>query len=142
MSEQVTVSSLFSRAKEIKAANAGLSYKEVAAKLASEFEGQPFPPTYNLTIPEQDRITPEEDWTAGLPVVLRGIQTENWKEVAHGVIICLEQVENYEKEWGREDAPVKEWHNRQQGISAETEKGVGKWMPEELMAMAKRNVKS
>ena len=142
MSEQATVSSLFSRAKEIKAANSGLSYKEVAAKLAGEFEGRPFPPTYNLTIPEQDRITPEEDWTAGLPVVLRGIQTESWKEVAHGVIICLEQVENYEKEWGREDAPVKEWHNREKGITEATEKGVGKWMPEELMAMAQKNVKS
>jgi hypothetical protein len=142
MSEQVTVSDLYSRAKEIKKNNQSLSYKQVAEQLAGEFKGRPFPPTYNLTIPEQDRITPEEDWTAGLPVVLRGIQTENWKEVAHGVIICLEQVENYEKEWGREDAPVKEWHNREKGIAEITEKGVGKWMPDELMAMAKRNVKN
>ncbi len=141
MSDQITVSSLYSRAKEIKKDNANLSYKEVAALLASEFNGRPFPPTDRLTIPEQDRIVPEEDWTAGLPVVLRGIQTENWKEVAHGVIICLEQVENYEREWGREDAPVKEWHNREKGITEITEKGVGKWMPEELMAMAKKSAK-
>ncbi len=141
MSDQITVSSLYSRAKEIKKNNVNLSYKEVAAQLAKEFEGKPFPPPDRLTIPEQDRITPEEDWTAGLPVVLRGIQTENWKEVAHGVIICLEQVENYEREWGREDAPVKEWHNREKGITEITEKGVGKWMPEELMAMAKKSAK-
>jgi hypothetical protein len=141
MSDQATVSGLFQRAQEIKKSNQNLSYKDVAAQLAKEFDGKPFPSPEKLTIPEQDRITPEEDWTAGLPVVLRGIQTQNWKEVAHGIIISLEQVENYEKEWGREDAPVKEWHNRQQGISAETEKGVGKWMPEELMAMAKKNVK-
>ena len=140
MSDQITVSSLFSRAKEIKAANSGLSYKEVAAKLATEFDGRPFPPTYNLTIPEQDRITPEEDWTAGLPVVLRGIQTESWKEVAHGVIICLEQVENYPKQSGREDDPSKEWRNRTKGIEEAEEKGTAKWMPEELMAMAKKSV--
>jgi hypothetical protein len=142
MSDQVTVSSLYGRAKEIKKNNANLSYKEVAGLLAKEFEGKPFPSPAKMTIPEQDRITPEEDWTAGLPVVLRGIQTESWKEVAHGVIICLEQVENYEREWGREDDPVKEWHNREKGITEITEKGVGKWMPEELMAMAKKNTKN
>jgi hypothetical protein len=141
MSDQVTVSDLFRRAKEIKTNSQNLSYKEVAAQLASEFTGRPFPSPDKLTIPEQDRITPEEDWTAGLPVVLRGIQTENWKEVAHGIIICLEQVENYEREWGREDDPVKEWHNREKGITEITEKGVGKWMPEELMAMAKKSAK-
>jgi hypothetical protein len=142
MSDQATVSGLYSRAKEIKKNNQGLSYKEVAAQLATEFKGQAFPDPAKMTIPEQDRIAPEEDWTAGLPVVLRGIQTENWKEVAHGVIICLEQVENYEKEFGREDAPVKEWHNREKGITEITEKSVGKWMPEELMAMAQKNTKN
>ena len=141
MSDQVTVSDLYSRAKEIKKNNQSLSYKQVAEQLAKEFAGKPFPSADKLTIPEQDRITQEEDWTAGLPVALRGIQTEDWKEVALGVAICLEQVENYEKEWGREDAPVKEWHNREKGISEITEKGVGKWMPEELMAMAQRNTK-
>jgi hypothetical protein len=141
MSDQVTVSSLYSWAKELKKSNPDFSYKDVADQLAGEFEGRPFPDPAKMTIPEQDRIAPEEDWTAGLPIVLRGIQTKNWKEVAHGVIICLEQVENYEKEWGREDAPVKEWHNRERGITGETEKGVGKWMPEELMAMAKKSAK-
>lgn len=141
MSNQATVSGLYSRAKEIKKNNQSLSYKEVAAQLASEFDGKPFPDPAKMTIPEQDRIAPEEDWTAGLPVVLRGIQQESWKEVAHGVIICLEQVENYEKEWGREDAPVKEWHNRQRGITEATDKGVGKWMPEELMNLAKNSSK-
>ncbi len=142
MSEQVTVSDLFRRAQEIKKSSSGISYKDLTAKLAAEFDGKPFPSPDKLTIPEQDRIAPEEDWTAGLPIVLRGIQTENWKEVAHGIIICLEQVENYEKEFGREDAPVKQWHNREKGITEITEKSVGKWMPEELMAMARKNVKN
>ncbi len=141
MNDQITVSNLFRRAQEIKKSDSGISYKDLTAKLASEFQGKPFPSPDKLTIPEQDRIAPEEDWTAGLPIVLRGIQTQDWKEIAHGIIISLEQVENYEREWGREDAPVKEWHNRQQGITEETEKGVGKWMPEELMSMAQKNAK-
>ena len=122
-------------------ANPSGSYKDVAAQIVSEFGGKPFPQTAFLTIPEYDNIAPQEDWTAGLPVVLRGIQNEDWKDVAHGIIISLEQVENYPKESGREDDPAKEWRNRDKGIAGAEEKVLTKWMPEELMAMAKRNVK-
>ena len=100
------------------------------------------PLTAFLTIPEYDNIAPEEDWTAGLPVVLRGIQNEDWNDVAHGIIISLEQVENYPKESGREDDPEKEWRNRTKGIATEEEKVWKEWMPADLMAMAKRNTKS
>ena len=94
-----------------------------------------------MTIPEYDNIAPQEDWTAGLPVVLRGIQTESWAEVAQGIIISLEQVENYPKESGREDAPEKEWRNRHKGIAEEEAKNMKKWMPEDLMNMARRSAK-
>jgi hypothetical protein len=139
MSEQTTVSDIFRRALAIRESNAGQSYKDLAAQLVSEFGGKPFPSTAQLTIPEYDNIAPEEDWTAGLPVVLRGIQTEDWKELVHGIIISLEQVENYPKQSGREDDPAKEWRNRHKGIAEAEEKNLSKWMPEDLMAMAKKN---
>lgn len=142
MSEPTTVSDIFRRALAVREANANASYKDIAAKLVGEFDGKPFPVTAQLTIPEYDNITPEEDWTAGLPVVLRGIQTEDWKEVIHGIIISLEQIENYPKESGREDDPRKEWRNRDRGIAEAEEKNLEKWMPEELMDMAKRSVKT
>ena len=141
MSNQSTVSDIFRRAIEIRTANPGGSFNDVKDKLVSEFDGKPFPSPAFLTIPEYDNIAPEEDWTAGLPVVLRGIQTESWAEVAHGIIISLEQVENYPKESGREDAPEKEWRNRHKGIAEEEAKNMSKWMPEELMNMAKRSTK-
>lgn len=140
MSQEVTVSDIFRRALEIREGNAGISYKDIAAKLVSEFSGKPFPNPAKLTIPEYDNIAPEEDWTAGLPIVLRGIQTEDWKELAHGIIISLEQVENYPKQSAREDAPEREWRNRNKGIAEAGKKNLDKWMPEELMAMAKKNV--
>ncbi len=141
MSDQVTVSDIFRRALEMRQANPNAAYKDVKAQIISEFGGKSFPDTAFLTIPEYDNITPEEDWTAGLAVVMRGIQNEDWNDVAQGIIISLEQVENYPKESGREDAPEKEWRNRDRGIAAAEEKNLSKWMPEELMAMAKRNVK-
>ena len=142
MAEQTTVSDIFRRALEMRKANPNASYKEVKAQIVSEFGGKAFPKTAYLTIPEYDSIAPEEDWTAGLPVVLRGIQTEDWAEIAHGIIISLEQVENYPKESGREDAPEKEWRNRHKGIAEAEEKNLSKWMPADLMNIAKRNVKS
>lgn len=142
MAEQTTVSDIFRRALEMRTANPNASYKEVKAQIVSEFGGKAFPKTAYLTIPEYDNIAPEEDWTAGLPVVLRGIQTEDWAEIAHGIIISLEQVENYPKESGREDAPEKEWRNRHKGIAEAEEKNLSKWMPADLMNIAKRNVKS
>ncbi len=142
MSNQTTVSDIFRRALEIRSSNPNGSYKDLKSQIVSEFSGKPFPLTAFLTIPEYDNIAPEEDWTSGLPVVLRGIQTEDWAEIAHGIIISLEQVENYPKESGREDAPEKEWRNRDKGIAEAEQKNYDKWMPEELMAMAKRSVKS
>ncbi len=121
--------------------NPNASYKDVKSQIVSEFSGKPFPLSAYLTIPEYDNIAPEEDWTAGLPVVLRGIQTENWDEIAHGIIISLEQVENYPKQSMREDAPEKEWRNRHRGIAEEEAKNMNKWMPEDLMNLAKRSTK-
>ena len=142
MPEQTTVSNIFRRALAIRQSNANISYKDIKSQLVSEFDGKPFPSSAQLTIPEYDNIAPEEDWTAGLPVVLRGIQTEDWAEIAHGIIISLEQVENFPKESMREDAPEKEWRNRHKGIAEAEAKNLSKWMPEELMAMARKNVKS
>jgi len=140
MSERATVSDIFRRAMDIRRSNPSGSYIDVEKQLVSEFSGAALPETAFLTIPEYDNIAPEEDWTAGLPVILRGIQNDNWKDVAHGIIISLEQVENYPKESGREDDPAKEWRNRGKSIAEAEEKNLSKWMPEELMAMAKKNV--
>ena len=142
MTNQATVSDIFRRALAIRESNSNISYKDIKSQIINEFSGKPFPSTASLTIPEYDNIAPEEDWTAGLSVVLRGIQTESWDEIAHGIIISLEQVENYPKQSGREDDPEKEWRNRHKGVAEAEEKNLSKWMPEELMAMAKRNIKS
>jgi hypothetical protein len=139
MSNQPTVSDIFRRALEMRTANPNGSYADLKTQLVNEFSGKSLPATAFLTIPEYDNIAPEEDWTAGLPVVLRGIQNEDWNDVVHGIIISLEQVENYPKESGREDDPSKEWRNRGKSIAEAEDKVVEKWMPEELMAMAKRN---
>lgn len=142
MAEQTTVSDIFRRALEMRQASPNASYEDLKTNLKNQFSGGPFPSTAQLTIPEYDNIAPEEDWTAGLPVVLRGIQNEDWNDVVHGIIISLEQVENYPKQSAREDDPVKEWRNRDRGIEEAEKKNLDKWMPEELMAMARRNVKS
>ena len=142
MSDKATVSDIFRRALEMRASNPNASFKDVKAQIVSEFGGKSFPDSAFLTIPEYDNIAPEEDWTAGLPIVLRGIQNEDWNDVAQGIIISLEQVENYPKESGREDDPNKEWRNRNKNIAGAEEKVNAKWMPEELMAMAKKNVNS
>ena len=141
MSNQVTVSDIFRRALEIRKASPNGSYKDVKAQLVSELDGKAFPSTAQLTIPEYDNIAPEEDWTAGLPIVLRGIQTGSWAEIAHGIIISLEQVENYPKQSGREDDPDKEWRNRHRGIAEAEAKNLSKWLPEDLMNMAQRATK-
>ena len=137
-----TVTEIFKRALEVREQNPVGSIDSVKSQLLSEFSSGPFPETAYLTIPEYDNIVPEEDWTAGLPVTLRGIQNEDWSDVIHGIIISLEQVENYPKESGREDAPAKEWRNRHKSIAEAEEKNLSKWMPEELMSLAQRNVKS
>jgi hypothetical protein len=141
MSNQPTVSDIFRRAMEIRESNSSISYNDIKSRLVSEFSGKSLPSPSKLAIPEFDNVAPEEDWSAGLPVILRGIQTEDWNEIAHGIIICLEQVENYPKQSGREDAPEKEWRDRNKGIAEAEAKNMSKWMPEELMAMAQRNAK-
>lgn len=137
-----TVTDIFNRALEIRGKNPNGTFDDVRSQLMSEFDGKPFPETAYLTIPEHDNVVPEEDWTAGLPVTLRGIQNEDWSDVVHGIIISLEQVENYPKESGREDDPAKEWRNRHKTIAEAEEKNLSKWMPEELMSLAQRSTKS
>src|SRR5437667_7279127 len=133
-----TVSDLFRFALTIRKENPQASYKEIAAQIVRNFSLGPLPPTYNLTIPEQDARAPEEDWTAGLPLVLRGIQQNDWPGIAQGIVLSLEQTENYERESGPEGTRD-DWHDRSKGIRGAVEKGVGKWMPEELVKLAEKN---
>jgi hypothetical protein len=133
-----TVADLFRRAQAIRAENAQTTYKELARQIVGEFSSGPLPPTYNLTIPEQDARAPEEDWTAGLPLVLRGIQQKDWNDIAQGIVLSLEQTENYERARGPE-GDRDDWHERSKGIQGAVEKGVGKWMPEELVKLAERS---
>ena len=140
MNNEITVADIFRRAQAVKIANPQASYREIRELLVGEFNGKPFPTANTLTIAGQDALAPEEDWTAGLPIILRGIQTEDWREIAHGITLCLEQVENFQRDSGSENAPEKEWHNREQGIGEFTAKTDSKWLPEDLMNLAKRNV--
>jgi hypothetical protein len=135
-----TTADLFRRGQAIRGEKPDASYKEIAAQLVREFSGGPLPPTYNLTIPEQDARAPEEDWSAGLPLVLRGIQQKDWPGIAQGIVLSLEQTENYELQRGHEGTRD-DWHDRSKGVAGATAKGVGKWMPEELMKLAERNVR-
>jgi hypothetical protein len=137
--EQQSVADIFRRAQAIKGENPRASYKDIRAQLLKEYTGAPFPRADRLTIPEQDARAPEEDWTAGLPIVLRGIQQQDWKEVINGIILSLEQTENYEQQRGTQANDT--WHDRTVGISEPLKKGVSKWMPEELMALAERQTK-
>jgi len=135
-----SVADLFRRAQAIRGENAKASPKEIAAQLVREFSGGPLPPTYNLTIPEQDARAPQEDWSAGLPLVLRGIQQNDWQGIAEGITLSLEQTENYESQRGGEGTRDN-WHDRAAGIEGATDKGVSKWMPEELMKLAEKNTR-
>jgi len=137
MAQEPTVADIFRRAQSLRQEHSDWSYAQVKDQLVKDFSGGAFPPLYNLTIPEQDARAPEEDWTAGLPIVRRGIQFQDWKEVMTGVIISLEQTENYERERGPE-GNRDDWHDRTVGIDDAVAKGVGKWMPEELIALAER----
>ena len=132
-----TVADLFRRAQAIRRENPQTAYKDVARQLVLEYSGASFPPTYNLTIPEQDARAPQEDWSAGLPLVLRGIQQKDWSGIAQGIVLSLEQTENYEQQRGSEGTSDK-WHDRSKGVEEATAKGVGKWMPDELMKLAER----
>jgi len=134
-----SVADLFRRAQAIRKENPEAAYRDIAKQLVREFSGGPLPPTHNLTIPEQDARAPEEDWSAGLSLVLRGIQQKDWNDVAQGIVLSLEQTENYEQARGPEGSRD-DWHDRSKGISGATDKGVGKWMPEELVKLAEKSV--
>ncbi len=138
--QESSVSDLFRRALVLRRERPNASYKEIKELLVKEFSGKPFPSLHTLTIPEQDARAPEEDWTAGLPIVRRGIQFQDWNEIADGIILSLEQTENYERERGPE-GDRDDWHDRTRGIEESTKKGVGKWMPEELMKLAESHTK-
>jgi hypothetical protein len=138
--EQSTVSDIFRQAQALRQDHPDWSYKQIKEQLVKSFSGGAFPPLHNLTIPEQDARAPEEDWTAGLPIVRRGIQFEDWDEVMQGILLSLEQTENYERARGPE-GNRDDWHDRSVGISEAEQKGVSKWMPDELLALAERKGK-
>lgn len=126
-----SVADIFRRAQALHLEHPDWTYKQIKQSLVKTFSGGPWPALYNLTIPEQDARAPEEDWSAGLPLVRRGIQFQDWNEIADGIVLSLEQTENYERERGPE-GDRDDWHNRRVGIDGAVEKGVGKWMPDEL----------
>jgi len=138
--EQSTVADIFRRAQAVQGQRPDAPYKEIKELLLKEFSGKPFPSLHNLTIPEQDDKAPEEDWTAGLPIVRRGIQFQDWKEIIDGIVLSLEQVNNYVRERGAEGDHDK-WHDRAAGIEGPTNKAVSKWLPEDLMKLAEKSAK-
>jgi len=135
--EQTSVPDIFRRALEMARADERLSLKDLRRRLYDEFKDGPMPPLATVTIPEQDARAPEEDWTAGLSIVRRGIQTEDWREIVNGISMSLDQTLRYERERG---APGRadDWHDRTVGIESALNKGVSKWMPEELMRLAEK----
>jgi hypothetical protein len=135
--EQTSVPDIFRRAQAITRENPDMSLRDVRRRLYDEFNGAPMPPMHNLTIPEQDARAPEEDWTAGLSLVRRGIQTGSWNEIVNGIMLSLEQTVRYERDRGTL-GQADDWHDRSVGIRGAIEKGVGKWMPEDLMRLAEK----
>lgn len=138
--EQAGVPDIFRRAQAVAGENEGISLRDLRRKLYDEFKGGPMPPLTNLTIPEQDARAPEEDWTSGLSLVRRGIQNEDWREIIDGIVLSLEQTQRYERERGRM-GQADRWHDRTVGIEDALHKGIGKWMPEELMKLAEKSAK-
>src|SRR5438270_11648778 len=128
--EQMNVPDIFRHALAVARENEGISLKDLRRKLYDEFNGSPMPPLSNLTIPEQDARAPEEDWTAGLSLVRRGIQQEDWRDIIDGIALSLEQTLQYERQRGTL-GESDEWHDRTTGIEGALQKGLGKWMPEE-----------
>ena len=135
--EQTSVPDIFRRAQELARADEKLSLKDLRRRLYDEFKDSPLPPLTSLTIPEQDARAPEEDWTAGLSIVRRGIQTEDWREIVNGIAMSLDQTQRYERERGAPGG-ADDWHDRTVGIEGALHKGVSKWMPEELMRLAEK----
>ncbi len=138
--EQTSVPDIFRRATAISREQPELSLRDLRRRLLDEFGGAPMPPLSNLTIPEQDDRAPEEDWTAGLSIIRRGIQNEDWREIMNGILLSLESTRRYERERGRM-GQADRWHDRTVGIEGALHKGVSKWMPEELMRLAEQSTK-
>ena len=138
--EQTTVPDIYRRALVHARENPEMSLRDLRRLLLDDFDGGPMPPLSNLTIPEQDDLAPEEDWTAGLSIIRRGIQNEDWREIMNGILLSLESTRRYERERGRM-GQADHWHDRTVGIEGALEKGVSKWMPEELMRLAERSTK-
>ena len=135
--EQTGVPDIYRRALEHAREHPEMSLRDLRRRLLEEFEGGPMPPLTNLTIPEQDARAPEEDWTAGLSIVRRGIQTEDWREIVNGIAMSLDQTLRYERERGA-PGQADDWHDRTVGIEGALQKGVSKWMPDELMRLAEQ----
>ena len=138
--EQTTVPDIYRRALAHAHEHPEMSLRDLRRRLLDEFEGGPMPPLTNLTIPEQDDLAPEEDWTAGLSIIRRGIQNEDWREIMNGILLSLESTRRYE----RERDPIGQadrWHDRTVGIEGALHKGLSKWMPEELMRLAEQAAK-
>ena len=135
--EPTSVPEIFKRGLALARENEGLSLKDLRRRLYDELKDSPMPPLENLTIPEQDARAPEEDWTAGLSIIRRGIQSEDWREIVNGISMSLDQTLRYERERG---APGRadDWHDRTVGIEGALQKGVSKWMPDELLRLAER----
>ena len=138
--EQTSVPDIFRRALALAREDAGLSLRDLRRRLYDEFQDSPMPPLSNLTIPEQDALAPEEDWTSGLSLVRRGIQQEDWREIVNGISMSLDQTLRFERERGRM-GQADDWHDRTAGIEGALNKGVSKWMPEELMRLAENATK-
>ena len=138
--EQTNVPDIFRRALALARENEGMPLKELRRRLYDEFKGAPMPSLHNLTIPEQDALAPEEDWTAGLSLVRRGIQQEDWREIINGIALSLEQTLRYERDRGH-IGRADRWHDRTVGIEGALQKGISKWMPEELMKLAEQSTK-
>jgi hypothetical protein len=138
--EQTNVPDLFRRALALVREQPEMPLRDLRRRLLDEFAGAPMPSLTNLTIPEQDDLAPEEDWTAGLSIIRRGIQNEDWREIMNGIVLSLEQTRRYERERGRL-GQADHWHDRTVGIEGALQKGVSKWMPEELMRLAEQATK-
>ncbi len=138
--EQTSVPDIFKRALELAREDSSRPLRDVRRRLLDEFKASPIPPLHNLTFPEQDDLAPHEDWTAGLSIVRRGIQNEDWQEIMTGVMMSLDQTLRYARDRGTAGS-ADAWHDRSVGIRGAIEKGVGKWMPEELVRLAERSTK-
>ncbi len=138
--EPATVPDIFRRAQALQRENPQGSLRDLRASLLREFDGAPMPPMHILTIPEQDARAPEEDWSAGLSIVRRGIQNEDWQEIVTGIMMSLDQTLRFSRDRGAAGS-ADAWHDRSVGIRGAIEKGVGKWMPDELMRLAERSSK-